>query len=283
MNLATIIAAVREFFLEFLGYLLPGAAFLLLIYFFIPDEIFASYASTSHSLLGSYQVYIFLIMSYLSGYMLYGISKIKASLSYAYNRLIKTIQKVRHKEEPLPKHIKRAYRKCMVTDKFRIDREIIQSEEFEMTCQILRNILDIPEGEHFPKNQQSKFYIIRNLAISYIPEADLKIATFTFRSELAEHVSAMTLFVGLIGLVCTLVPPEIAIFHHSPPYLVLYLLLLVAAYLLHQTHIRMLRISKKIVFPIFIAKYYRSKQEHSHHPNGRLITTPEILEQELFD
>ncbi len=269
MNLATIIAAIREFFLEFLGYLLPGAAFLLLIYFFLSEEtintIFIPEETAANTmryrLLYENYLYIFLTMAYLSGYMLYGIGKLKTSLSTICNFIIKSFQRLLFGKKALSPFWKRVFRNLYILENKRLEQSIIKSEEFDMSCQILRKLLHIPPEEAFPKSL-NKFAVVRNLALSYVPEADLKIATFTFRAELAEHISAMALLIGLTGLVCQFIPEgQFAIFARGEIYTYLYLILLLCAYFLHQTYIRMLWISKKIVFPILISKYYRMHSE----------------------
>ena len=263
MKLADIILAIREFFLEFLGYLLPGTIFLLLFGYFLEDQaqtsLIANFPETN-------RLYLFLAIAYVLGYALYGISILKDKVIKYYNKLA---MKVEHLFLPPAKFPKRdkppfprwLFRHLRIEDKIQVVMKIRHTREYQITVDILKKHIDFPSDKMFSEKKAGEFAFVRNLALSFIPESDIKVATFVLRSELANFTSTSLLLIGSCGIVNSLIPANPLKLNGDPFYLYLYMLLLIAAYLLHITYMRFLKISKKIVFPIFIAKYYAIRHE----------------------
>lgn len=92
MKIDDAIAAIKEFFLELVGFLLPGITLLLLSYLFLKNEF---KAEIDGFLVKENSSTIVLIISYILGYVLYGISETWLSTK---NWFFKSYKKLRNIE-----------------------------------------------------------------------------------------------------------------------------------------------------------------------------------------
>lgn len=227
MDLSKLMEGLKEFFLEILGFLLPGITLIFLLGFFInPDfsRIFDKAWNASHWLLLTF------------GYIIYGVALLRDNL---WRKLLKIVKKK------------------IGVDKIRAGIE--KSGEFEISKIILKKLLE-DDAEAQNKIDSLSFHSMRGMAMSYIPEADKKIYTFMFRAELCNHLNIVVVSIGMAGLINGIIfhlGLKIDFFYAHFKFIIGYLLLVVTGYFLNLTRNRFLAIAYKIPFPIFIAKFYR--------------------------
>lgn len=250
MKVTDAIAAMKEFFLEILGFLLPGLTFLLLTYFFLDKEL----QQQIDTFLSKEQAStIVVIVSYVLGYVLFGIScsfqslqnKNKPSIIFNFLRKVHILE-TKSKTSNLEVSIKK-------------------SPLYKITLDILNSILKIQKDEL----SSMPFREVRNIAMSYVPEADRKIYNFMFRSELSDKVGFALKIIAFLGL-CSCLLSLIEYPFKFRDYMILktngiifihYLLLLIIAYFLKETKDRFYSIAMRIVFPIFVAKFKTGEDE----------------------
>lgn len=248
MKIDDAIAAIKEFFLEILGFLLPGFTLLLLSYLFLKNE----FKTGAHDFLqNEHSTIVIMIISYITGYVLYGISEFwHLTKEWA----IEKYQKVR-KIENKP-HVNKLFREIKETSDYKVALEIIHEK-----IGISKEALD-----------KMPVRAIRNIALSYIPEADRKIYNFMFRSELSEKVSLALIIIFFLGILSWLtgqVSPFHGPFKTDHTSMWLYSVLFIAAFFLRKTCMRFYSIAMRIAIPIFIVKY-KMQWENNKKGNGEV-------------
>lgn len=108
-------------------------------------------------------------------------------------------------------------------------------------------------------NEESNIRTIRSLIMSYIPESDTKIYTFTFRAELSNSCSTMLLVFGIIGFLCSVVSnfcPEILYLFKNCNYnwILFYSILIINSIFLKFTRNKFYKMSISLPFSIFATK-----------------------------
>jgi len=233
MKLESFISVLKEFFLEILGFLIPGYLFLLIFigygtinYDFLPDLILFFKDKPEANLL----------FAYILGYIIYPMHKLGDQF-----------------REWLLSIIKKS--KIENTNKILTFLENIFSSIVESTIETLinnsihlkitRNKLNSVIGEDF---SGLTYRDIRNLVMSYIPDESPKIYTFMFRADLCKSISSVVFW--------TIIP--IVIYHcyyiSSWKYLFLIPIIILFCYLLQITRYRFLGIAYRISFSMFNAK-----------------------------
>lgn len=234
MKIDDAIAAIKEFFLEVLGFLLPGFILLLLIYLFLKEE----FKIDIDILLSREQSNtIVLVISYITGYVLYGISESWGSLRCW---LVKQSYKIK----------KREYKP--IEDSSTL--ELKNSPDYKVALGIINEKLGIERNllDGMP------FRSVRNIAMSFIPEADRKIYTFMFRSELSEKTSVGLFLIFCIGILSFGLERSkyfIVPFKSDSLSISLYFLVLIVGLFLRETHKRFYDIAMKIAIPMFVVKH----------------------------
>lgn len=211
----------KEFVWDIIGYLIPGAYLVILVSFFVNE----SYIISIPVIFKENEILILIVVSYVLGYVVYGLGdfkeKIRGTNSYS-KRILKPISVL-----PVFKESKRLMIAMDPKRKdFRHDLENIDVRG------------------------------LRNIVMSYIPESDQKVYTFTFRSELSRHTGLISILIGSFGLIITILNckwPEINIFKTSSTYVFLYLLLIVSYFLLREPRDKFYRIAMTMPFNLFIA------------------------------
>jgi hypothetical protein len=217
MKLESFISVLKEFFLEILGFLIPGYLFLLIFicygtinYNFLPDLI----------LFFNDKPEVTLLLAYIMGYVIYPCHKIgdrfRDWLSSKYNKF------------------------ANVTE-FPISKSIDESKELIIAKNKLTSIIN----EDF---SNCTYREIRNLAMSYIPEESSKIYTFMFRAELCKNISSVLFWT------CTPLIIYHCFYVECGKFLFLIPLIILICYLLQITRYRFLSIAYRIPFSMFIAK-----------------------------
>lgn len=236
MDLSKTIDEIGKYFNEILGYLLPGLAFVFLIYFFIdPNQIVNVNIDTNLS------SWFILFNSYITGYIVYGFSMLR-------NRILK-IKRVENLS------VKKGFSFLKDSAKVTI-KQICESQEFNITKTKL--------GELIPEIDTTKldFYSVRNFAMAYVPEVDQKIYTFMFRADLFDHIKVIFYLIfiwGLAGYVSFILFNNNLLFNATSNNIYLLILLLAFAYPLKLGRLRFLRIAYNIQFHIFLAKFHQGQ------------------------
>lgn len=230
MKPSELIEAIKEFFLDIIGYLVPGMVALSFILLCVPDFSF-------NIILNNVNVepaIIYLIVSYCLGYVVYGLALIRDKL----------MDKIKWIETP-----KKISSKIKVSLQYKMAVETLKSL-WSQSSFISKDMEDI---EKFDMRET------RGAVMAYIPEMDTKIYTFMFRSELCNHLNVLFVLIALLGLLSVLFE---AIFDDSlllktdEGFTTFYIIALLVSILLHKTRMRFLSITYNIPFTIFIAKYY---------------------------
>lgn len=247
MDFSKTFEEVGKFFNEILGYLLPGFIFNLMIYLTIDPEYFP--LLKNEYLLN---VWVVILLSYIMGYFVYGITlgrDIILKKIYS-NKVFTTLLEIYFKALHLVGlgkgyHLPRTVLENTVNFASN-SKEFIITKSF-LNQQIANNV------------EEWNFNSVRSLVMSYIPEADQKIYTFMFRSELGNHIGFVFFSFGLWLLLS-----EISLVYFNNTILMkadllghLYvpLLLILISYFFHITRKRFIIIAYKIPFSIFISKY----------------------------
>lgn len=218
--------SLKEFIWDILGYLVPGSFSLILLSVCVNKEYFLTHSLSA--LNDDFENIIFLIISYIIGYVVYGVGlwkeKILAKFSY--------VQK--------------------------IESEIKKSPSFSYSKVILAQSLDLKK---IPNTlDTATVRDIRNLVMSFIPERDQKIYTFTFRSELANQIGNISIIIGVMGLIFSIFNSiPLNIFKTDNTHIILYICLIICYFLLRQTRNRFYAISVGMPFSIFTSKSIKNE------------------------
>lgn len=212
----------KEFIWDIIGYFLPGSYVLILLSACIDHSFFinCNIEFVDNSFL------VFFIIAYIIGYVVYGIGRWKEDL------LNENSYKTRIEE------------KFKKNDTFNIAKEFLSKE--------LKNRgntrdLDIALVRD-----------IRSIVMSFIPESDQKIYTFTFRYEVCNNIGNISVLVGCLGLllsVLALLFDCLYIFNWGKPYIILYIILIISYYPLTVARNYFYRVSISLPFSIYTAKY----------------------------
>lgn len=238
MKLSDFIDAVKEFFLDIIGYFVPGFFGVLILSICIQPNYKFNLSGLGFD--SEWNIFIILFLSYLLGYLFYSFSDLTDKLIFWLKFLkLKT-----------PKDI---------------DREIESSQELQIAKTTLKDILvdknGLPVVDVTSLNTM-RARNLRSIVMSYVPEADTKIYTFMFRSELCRVISSVSFLISLFGFVLLFVAvftKSFSFFKTDPKSIMLYCILFVSSFFLTKTRIRFLSIAYKIPFSIFIAKFYPGK------------------------
>ena len=211
----------KEFIWDIIGYLLPGSYVLILLSVCVNKEYFVSPSLGTNT--KDLYPFIFLVISYLIGHVVYGFGCLKEKWLRKYS-YVKTI------EDNVSKRQAFDYSKELLTQ--------------ALAAKNLTNKLSVASVRD-----------VRNLVMSFIPESDQKIYTFTFRSDLANHTGNISIFVGSLGLLFSIfkcIPMQI--FKTDSTHILLYVCLVVAYIFLRETRNRFYAISIGLPFSIYTSK-----------------------------
>jgi hypothetical protein len=237
MNLADALKSLKEFFLEFLGYFLPGFTFIFLLGLVLADDIVDTIFQKRVLQIVD-NTYVLVFISYLFGYVIYGAD---LSRKVVFNFISRQIPK---QSRQIKKLLGMKSRKDMETI-------ISSSFEYETTKAIINNKfgnLEVDLG----------FSGYRNYAMSTISSDDIqKIYTFIFRGELCKHIGLIFFSTGLVCIAIKLCGFQTI--KVSTLYTILYVGLMMSGYFLQRSAERFTLIGLKIGFSIFLSNQYFKK------------------------
>lgn len=209
----------KEFIWDIIGYLLPGSYLLILLSICIDEKFFL--IPTIGTKDYDFYPFIFIVISYLLGYVAYGVGCFKEKILG-----------------------KRSYVKS-------IEEKISKRQAFEYSKELLSKGLKAKKITD--KLNDATVRDVRNLVMGFIPESDHKIYTFTFRSDLANHTGNISVITGFLGIM-------FSIFHITPLFksdvnhVILYIILIIAYIFLRETRNRFYHISVGLPFSIYTSK-----------------------------
>lgn len=267
MKTSEIIEAIKEFFLDLLGYFLPGLITLILLFICIKTDLFLNHIN---SCLDEWAGWLILCLSYVSGYIIYSLADIRDGLLKPFFINAQITNRVGDS------NIDRGWKKTILKIKgfitllliyfgievrAKVEEDIKTNVQYKMCLELIKKTWNkdtiIKEIDY----ENISMRELRSIIMSYIPEADTKIYTFMFRAELCNHISASFLFIGFLAITQVLLDKffniDLGIFLTNREAIILYLALLIMSYLLYLTRIRFLRIAYKIPFTIFISRNYK--------------------------
>ena len=229
MDLSKSLEEIGKYFNEILGYLLPGLTFAAIIIFFLdPNQI------KNKELFFDANVLLMLFLSYVNGYIVYGISITK-------ERVMSKIKFI------------------TIDDKI-IKQTISEQEDYRISKEQIQHL--IPELDI----QNLSFNDIRNFAMAYVPEIDQKIYTFMFRSDLFKHTKDIFIIVSLWGIIANISNTlfnNTLLFDINDMNIYLIILMFILTFPLNEGKKRFLMIAYKIQFNIFLAKTHPMIHEHN--------------------
>ncbi len=208
----------KEFIWDIIGYLLPGSYVIILLSICINEKYFVN-AAIGNKTTDLYP-YVFIVVAYLIGHVTYGFGWLKEKMlgKFSYREKIET---------------KVSKRKAFSLAKNLISKAL-------MAKGISDDLSD------------SSLRDIRSLAMSFIPEQDQKIYSFTFRSELSNQSGNISIIIGILGLIFSIFPSiPWKVFNTDTKYVLLYLCLIISYFFLRQTRNRFYEISISLPFSIY--------------------------------
>lgn len=220
VSIKSFVDSFKEFIWDIIGYLLPGSYAIILLSVCVNEDYYLTTKLGNDS--NDFSTLVFIVVSYLLGYVVYGFGLLKGKIlgKYSYEKKIEAKISSRKAFE---------LSKKLISDSFK-EKEITEDFSSVTTREL------------------------RNFAMSFIPEQDQKIYTFTFRSELSNQTANVSLLIGLIGLFSYVFPSiSFNLFKTDPALIILYLCLIVCYILLRQTRNRFYAISIGLPFSIFTA------------------------------
>jgi hypothetical protein len=238
MKLSDAIDALKAFFLDILGYFIPGFFALIVLGYTIRPNL--KYNSQLLGIDSSWNSFLIVFFSYVLGYVVYSLSDLTD----------KTLLKIRFLKLP---------------NSNKIENDIEKSHEIEITKTALKELFRKKDGS--PAFDDAKLDSLnsrhlRSIIMSYIPESDTKIYTFMFRSELCRSISGFAFFYGILGIIFSIINTltnKHFLFQSNTQCITVYIILIITSYYFTKTRFRFLTIAYKIPFSIFLAKYFAIK------------------------
>lgn len=216
----------KEFVWDIIGYFIPGLFLLIIVSICINPVYFYH----SELLLPSDKEIspIVYFLAYILGYVIYGFSEWKEHLlgkkSYTH-----------------------------------LEEEAVSTEKTYLSCLQIFKAMPLPKGLTTAIDFGS-FREARNFFMSLSPEADQKVYTFMFRSELSRHIGNVSLVLGVTGLIFSFLkwifPNLPPLFYSGGHFWLLYILLLISYILLRVTRNRFYGVALVIPFSIYLAKQF---------------------------
>lgn len=220
-NLKGFFDSFKEFIWDIIGYLLPGSYVIILLSICINSSFFLN-TTLSCEQNESYN-FVFIIVSYVIGYVVYGIGVFKERILGKYSYIKKTEESVSKRPafNSAKQLISKAYQNKGVTT--------------DLTYASVRDL--------------------RSITMGFIPEQDYKIYTFTFRADISNHTGFMSLIIGVLGLLFSIFNSiPLTIFKTSTTYVLFYICLIICYLFLRETRNKFYAISLGLPFSIYTAQ-----------------------------
>lgn len=222
MSLGDALKNLNEFFLEFLGFFLPGFTFIFLFGLFIESKVLSSIL-TFIKATEINTSFLFVFLSYIIGYVIYGIN-------------LSTNKICNHRAT--------------------IEEKIQESEEYKISKKVI-------DSKFTTENMDLKVNGYRSIAMSVIGKENVQtIYTFMFRADLCSHLKIVCIIVGIFGILSFsngLSGFGTPFVNNPIQHYAFCITLFVIAFFLTKTSRRFLSIALRIGFSMFLSKIYFDK------------------------
>ncbi len=216
--------SLKEFIWDIIGYFLPGAYLIILLAFSLGE----AYLIHPKIFANTEMMWpLFIISSYLLGHVTYGLGQLKENLlgRWSYTR--------------------------------KKEKEVSLKPAFKTSKELLEKAL-IAKGVNQDLNNAS-VRDVRSLIMSFAPETDQKVYTFTFRSDLSNQIGNISALVGLLAILSSFISRlQPRVFVVDRPHLLLYFCLLLSYIFVRQARNRFYSISISVPFSVYTAKELKS-------------------------
>lgn len=223
-NVENIMEAIKEFIWDIIGYLIPGLYLFILLYVCL-DYSYINYVNE----IPSFQVWAIIIVSYVLGYAIYGLSELKEHILGD-----KSFVKI-------------------------IESKVKKRMAFELTKKdIISKFTENNTEYNFEKATVRDF---RSLAMGLFPESEKKIYTFTFRADISNHAGNISLLIGTIGLISITLNClfSFQLFKTDTLFIMLYICLIVSYFFFRQTRNKFYAISIGLPFSIYSSNLIKNE------------------------
>lgn len=215
----------KEFVWDIIGYLLPGSYIMILLSTCITQDYFISPSLGTST--NEFYTFVFIVISYLLGHAVYGFGWLKERLLGKYS------------------YVKQIEAKVETRKAFSLSKKLISKSLQE------KGVID--------DLNNTTVRDLRSIAMSFIPEHDQKIYTFTFRSDLSNKAANISIMIGVLGLLSSIIrSSSLDIFKVDKPHVIMYICLIASYFLFRQTRNRFYAISIGLPFSIYTAKEIQS-------------------------
>lgn len=220
-NIKSFFDSFKEFVWDIIGYLLPGSYLLILLSIIIKKDYFVYPTIGTKS--NDFYPFIFIVISYLLGYSIYGLGVMKENILGKYSYIKK------------------------------IERNVENRKAFSLSKELLSKSLQT-KGITDDLSDTS-LRDIRSIVMSFVPEHDQKIYTFTFRADLSNQIGNVSMMLGVLALIFSILKPfSLDIFNTAISHYVIYVCLIISYFLLRETRNKFYAISLGLPFSIYTAK-----------------------------
>lgn len=219
-NVKSFFDSFKEFIWDIIGYLLPGSYILILLSACVNGDFFVSPSIGAST--NEFYPFVFIVISYLLGHVAYGFGWFKEGILGKYSYVKQIEAKV-------------ASRKGFVLSKQLISKALLaKGVTDDLSNATVRDL--------------------RSIAMSYIPEHDQKIYTFTFRSDLSNQTGNISIVVGILGIIFSIFKGiPLQLFKTDTKHIIMYMCLIICYFFLRQTRNRFYAISVGLPFSIYTA------------------------------
>ncbi|WP_367390120.1 hypothetical protein [Lewinella sp. LCG006] len=252
MKFSEALLIVKEFFLEVLGFLIPGLIFVFILSVTLNDKILNE---VSVKIDGSYQAPLLILIAYVLGYIIYGASEFRDSIFSGKIYYGWCVLKWYKKHQPDKDWSLQSFEAFQDN----LYKKIKEGEAWKLSNQLLRVHL-----KNFDYQINERVRDVRNLLMSYISESDnTKIYTFTFRADLCRHLSTVFIFYVILGGVLFFsarLKPLLACNQNSC-ILTFCFILVIFTIFLGKTRRRFYSIAIRVPFSMFTAYLTKAKQD----------------------
>jgi hypothetical protein len=214
--------SLKEFIWDVIGYFIPGMYVIILLSvivepkYFIHTELIDKKDPAIN--------FVLVIIAYILGYLIYGLGEWKEK-SQGKNSFMEKIQ-----------------------------ANMPNSNTYKLASELLQNKISTTNATMQVSSMSAKD--VRNLAMSYAPDADKKVYTFMFRSDLARHIANSSIIIGILGVLLQAahwIYPQFQVVKGEIGYLVVYIFLICSFFIFNYTRDRFYRIAMNIPFSILIS------------------------------
>jgi hypothetical protein len=222
-NLKSLFEAMKEFIWDIIGYFIPGFYLIILLSVTIQSKYYLE--STLVDKKGDGINFIIIILSYVLGYLIYGLGELKEDMRG----------------------------KKSFEDK--AQDEIKNSKNYKLATELLQKKVDASNVT--TRIDQLSMKETRNLAMSYAPESDKKVYTFMFRSDLSRHIGNTSFLFGGLALLISILKlfiKSLDLIFTDSAHITMYVLLIISYFIFKKTRDRFYKIAMSIPFSLFISK-----------------------------